>query len=237
MVRVLLVIAIAVLLGVGAVVMAHHGATLAPIHDLPSMPSSLRAWEPEAAQPRAVRAGDIVFQTSDSTQSRAIRLATHSSLTDVGMVAHAGDRLVVLEAEGTVKATPLEEWTARSPTSFVAERLKDSVHLLTPEGLGKIAAEAKKQIGKPYDVAFDWSDSRMYCSELVWKVFHAALGVDLGEPKPLRSFDLTSPEVHAALAKRYGRSIPLDSVMIAPQQIYDSDLLEWVQGARPETRE
>jgi hypothetical protein len=98
--------------------------------------------------------------------------------------------------------------------------------------LGKLAAEGKKQLGKPYDGAFDWSDSKMYCSELVWKIFHAALGVDLGEPKPLRSFDLTSPEVHAALSKRYGRSIPLDSVMIAPQEIYDSDLLEWVQGAR-----
>jgi hypothetical protein len=46
--------------------------------------------------------------------------------------------------------------------------------------------------------------------------------------------DLTSPLVRTALAQRYGKAtIPLDSVMIAPQQIFDSELLETVRDDRP----
>jgi hypothetical protein len=200
------------------------GALCLPLGGCQSAPS------PPPSGP--LRAGDIVFQTSTSKQSLAIQAATHSSLTHVGMLAHANGHLSVYEAEGTVHTTPLDEWIARSPATFVARRLKDSARYFTAEGTAKLVAASKRHMGKPYDPAFDWSDDKMYCSELVWKTYREAFGLDLGSPQPLRSFDLTSPVVRTALSHRYGTAIPLDSVMIAPQQIYESELLETVRDDR-----
>ncbi len=187
---------------------------------------------PSAHPAPGLRAGDVVFQTSASRQSLAIQAATHSALTHVGMIAHADGHLVVYEAEGTVHTTPLDAWIARAPTTFVARRLKDASRLFTPEATTKLVAVSKRHMGKPYDSAFDWSDDKMYCSELVWKTYREALGVDLGSPRPMRSFDLTSPLVRTALAQRYGKAVPLDSLVIAPQQIFDSELLETVRDDR-----
>ena len=35
--------------------------------------------------------------------------------------------------------------------------------------------------GKHYDFWFEWSDERIYCSELVWKIYRRGLGIELGE--------------------------------------------------------
>ena len=36
-------------------------------------------------------------------------------------------------------------------------------------------------LGRPYDLTFDWSHDRMYCSELVYKVYDRALGIKIGD--------------------------------------------------------
>ena len=54
---------------------------------------------------------------------------------------------------------------------------------------GAAARRARQFEGKPYDLYFEWSDERIYCSELVWKMY-AALGVKLGTLQKLREFDL-----------------------------------------------
>jgi hypothetical protein len=184
-----------------------------------------------ASPNRPLRTGDIVFQTSKSAQSDAIQLATHSTFTHVGIVAHEGGKLVVYEALGTVHTTPIEAWIARSPETFVAKRLKNSNVVFDSPTRTKLVEVGKRHLGKPYDAAFDWSDSKMYCSEVVWKIYHE-IGVDLGIPRALREFDLTSPVVKTALEQRYGKKVPLDAPMISPQQIFDSDALETVQDAR-----
>src|SRR4029450_4899746 len=52
-----------------------------------------------------LRPGDIVFQTSRSTQSQAVQLATHSRYSHMGLVLHHSGELEVLEAAGQVKFT------------------------------------------------------------------------------------------------------------------------------------
>ncbi len=44
-----------------------------------------------------------------------------------------------------------------------------------------LAQTAKRYLGKPYDLAFSWSDDRQYCSEVVWKVYQNAPGMRVGE--------------------------------------------------------
>jgi len=173
--------------------------------------------------------GDIVFQTSPSSQSQAIQKATHSSLSHVRFVLSHEVKLSVFEAVGPVKFTTLDAWVARGADGHVlAKRLKPPGGPLAQEKIAAIAREAETFRGRPYDLAFDWSDDRLYCSELVWKVYQRALGIELGSLHPLRDFDLSAPEVQAKLHERFGPNIPLDSPMIAPAAIADSPLLETV---------
>jgi hypothetical protein len=71
-------------------------------------------------------------------------------------------------------------------------------------------------------MTFEWSDSRIYCSELVWKIFDHALGLHLGRIQKLREFDLSDPIVKAKRKERYRKSIPMDENVIAPEEIFSS---------------
>jgi Permuted papain-like amidase enzyme, YaeF/YiiX, C92 family len=78
----------------------------------------------------------------------------------------------------------------------------------------KARAVARKFQGKKYDLAFEWSDERMYCSELVWKIYKEALDVEIGSLQRLREFHLEDPVVKGKLRERYGHEIPLEEPVI-----------------------
>jgi len=167
-----------------------------------------------------LRDGDIIFHQSRSAQSRAIQLATKSAYSHMGLLFHRGGRWFVYDAVGPVKYTPLEDWIARGNGGhFVVKRLR------TPAPAARLRAVGEKYRSKPYDFYFEWSNQRIYCSELVWKVFKEAAGVEVGRLQRLRDFDLSSPEVRAKLAERYGVHVPLDEPVISPAAMFDSDKL------------
>jgi uncharacterized protein YycO len=170
--------------------------------------------------------GDIVFQTSRSSQSKAIQLATGSKYSHMGMVlTHEGEQMVY-EAVEPVKFTPLASWIKRGNGShFVAKRLKNADTILTQENMSKLYSTVNTFLGKPYDLVFNWSDDKLYCSELVWKLFDRAANVQIGRLQKLRDFDLSSPEVQSKLKERYGQRIPLDETVISPGQMFQSNLL------------
>jgi len=129
-----------------------------------------------------VRDGDIIFQTSQSEQSQAIQIATHSPFSHMGLVLFKDGRPFVLEAVSpSVRFTPLREWIARGEKArFVVKRLRDASVLADPNGPSSLMKAASEFSGKPYDPYFEWSDDRIYCSELVWKAYERGLGVHLG---------------------------------------------------------
>jgi len=174
----------------------------------------------------ALRDGDIIFHTSRSAQSAAIQRATHSPYSHVGLVLHREGKPYVFEAIATVRYTPLANWIARGDGGhYVVKRLKTPV---TPAQAGKLRSEAEKYANKPYDLYFEWSDARIYCSELVWKAYRNALGIELGSRQKLREFDLTDPAVKAKMRERYGAHVPLDEPVISPAAQFESMLLETV---------
>jgi hypothetical protein len=170
-----------------------------------------------------LRDGDIIFHTSRSAQSAAIQRATHSPYSHVGIVFNRVGKPYVFEAIATVRYTPLADWIARGDGGrFVLKRLKTG---LTAEQVAKLRASAERFVGKPYDLYFEWSDERIYCSELVWKMYEQALGVKLGTMQKLREFDLSDPMVKAKMRERYGTRVPLDEPVISPGAQFESSLL------------
>lgn len=181
---------------------------------------------PRFAAAANLRDGDIIFHTSRSTQSEAIQRATHSPYSHVGLVFHRDGKPYVLEAVATVRYTPLAQWTARGAGgNFVVRRLKDD---LTGAQSSKLRAAAEKYSARPYDLYFEWSDARIYCSELVWKAYHEALGLEIGKRQQLRDFHLDDPVVKAKMRERYGEHVPLDEPVISPGAQFASELLETV---------
>ena len=175
------------------------------------------------------RDGDIIFQTSKSAQSLAIRLATHSPYSHMGIVYLREGRPFVFEAVQPVKSTPLATWIERGEGGhFAVKRLRDADSVLNGEKLANMLAIARSFSGKDYDLYFEWSDDRIYCSELVWKVFDRGAGIELGNLEEMREFDLSDPVIQAKVRERFGDRIPLDEPVISPAAIFASPRLTTV---------
>ena len=147
----------------------------------------------------------------------------------MGIVFVRNGKPFVFEAVATVRFTPLDKWIARGEGShFVLKRLTNATSLFTEANLNKLQLAAKQFEGKPYDLTFEWSDERIYCSELVWKLYKNSLNLEVGQPAHLKDFKLDSPAVQAKLHERYGSHIPLDEPVISPKAIFNSKLLSTV---------
>jgi uncharacterized protein YycO len=170
--------------------------------------------------------GDIIFQTSKSSQSKAIQLATNSNYSHMGMIYETDGQYYVYEAVQPVKLTKLNDWIKRGENShYVVKRLKDSERLLTKVNLKKMKDFGEKFKGKNYDIYFEWSDDKIYCSELVWKIYKETLDIEIGNLQELREFDLTNDIVRNKMKERYGDKIPMDEKVISPATMFESDRL------------
>lgn len=132
---------------------------------------------------------------------------------------------MVYHAVEPVKKNTIEDFLKYSADGKCeVMRLKDP-KLLDAKVLGAMTAEATKMLGKHYDLAFAWDDKELYCSEYVWKLYKHNANLEIGQPKPLGSFDLSNPIVKKKLEERYGNNIPLKENMISPGDMHDSPLL------------
>ncbi|MBZ0205423.1 MAG: YiiX family permuted papain-like enzyme [Flavobacteriales bacterium] len=187
-----------------------------------------KAGKAQRALLKELRNGDLIFQSSLSGQSKAIQLATRSTYSHCGMVfqADTGRReWYVLEAVQPVQWTPLVNWIARGEgRHYVVKRTRVDPPL-SDQALRAVKDAGEQFLGKDYDLHFDWSDERIYCSELIWKAYHQATGLEIGQLQQLREFDLSDPAVAEKLKARYGKQIPLDEVVISPASIFESPLL------------
>lgn len=176
-----------------------------------------------------VREGDIVFQTSGSAQSDAIQAATDSPFSHVGIVIDRGQGLFVFEASARVEYTPLEEWLASGRNGrYQIMRLKDAAPLARESAIARLHAAADELVGRPYDTRFQWSNERIYCSELVWKIYKSAWNIDLCSPRKFSSYRLDHPKVRPLVRKRFGSKVPRDEPAVAPGDLARSELLEIV---------
>lgn len=170
--------------------------------------------------------GDIIFHTSRSSQSIAIQSATKSPYSHMGVVLSHNGKLAVFEASATVRYTPVSDWIKRGEGGrYVVKRVRGG---LSSSQQVALRASAQAFDGKPYDPTFEWSDSRIYCSELVWKMYKRALGLEIGRLQTLKDFDLTSKAVKEKMKQRYGADVPLEETVISPVAMLESKNLQTV---------
>ena len=126
------------------------------------------AWQPQT--------GDIIFQISRSSQSKAIQLATHSDYSHTGMLVIRNKKPYVFEAVGPVKYTPLKQWIAHGEKGkYVVRRVEGGLSVeqqqklaqtakrLTPASRGAtIASTVRKWCGRSTRMRWEcvWASSR-----------------------------------------------------------------------------
>jgi len=173
-----------------------------------------------------IQDGDIIFQTSNSPQCEAVRIATNSKFSHCGIIFKIKGDLFVFEAVQPVKITALKDWiTHGQDEDYMIKRVKNATKILDKNTVQKMKDYSRKFIGKEYDSYFEWTDTRMYCSELIWKIYKNAANIELSKLQQLRDFNLNDERVQKILKERYGNDIPLDEKVVSPSNLADSDLL------------
>ena len=113
--------------------------------------------------------GDIIFIQSQTAQAKALREATMSVWTHVGIIVkNKSNSWAVAEAVGPLKVTPLNDFISRSKNkSFKILRFR---HFDQKTMLKSLYASLPKY-NKPYDIYFEFNQDKIYCSELTYLVF------------------------------------------------------------------
>jgi len=187
---------------------------------------SLAKDRPTSIEGYFPKSGDILFQTSRSQLGPAIEIATGSRITHCGVVMIDSNEVYVYEAVGPVRKIALDEWIPLGVDSrFAARRLQGADSTLTDETLEKMRAVYNKFAGRDYDIQFNWSDDRLYCSELVYKMFKNGAGVDVGEFTKFGDFKLDDPLVQFWVKEYFPDGPNMKEKVVSPVSIYDDTTL------------
>lgn len=173
--------------------------------------------------------GDIIFQTSQSKQCEAVKIATNSKFSHCGIIFIENGKTYVYEAVQPVKMTLFEDWISHGKDAkYTVKRLRNSDKILTNEVLQKMKSYGKSMKNKDYDLYFEWSDDKIYCSELVWKIYKNGADIELCKTKKLKDFNLDNSLVKNIMKERYGSKIPYNEVVVAPSQLYESEMIQTI---------
>ena len=177
--------------------------------------------------------GDIIFKQSQTSQSVALREATGSPWTHMGIVLLDRNDLRVLEAgmNGVAYAS-LDSFVGRSrERRVIVKRLRDEGRL-TSDARARMHASLRGDLGKDYDNLFEWSDKKIYCSELIWRAYERGLGLSLGHVQRMRDLRYDRPAVQKLIRERFhlhGSEIQtsalLDEQVVTPISILSSNVL------------
>jgi hypothetical protein len=186
----------------------------------------LRSWliEPLSAQDTPitdVREGDVIFHTSQSSQSPLIQIGTRSHITHCGIVVIKDGKPFVLETLKTLVLTPLDKFIARG---------KEGKYWLKRSDRENIKIEYAHYLGKPYDLAFSFDNDIYYCSELVYDIYKKQLGIELCKPKQVGDYlILGTDKLNKIESTMQRRGITKEQYAVAPVDIFESDYLHNVR--------
>lgn len=171
---------------------------------------------------RNFKDGDIIFHTSKSSQSKVIQEITDSKYSHVGIIVTVNNELYVLEAVQPVKLTKLDLFINRGlDNKYTVMRYNNSI---SANQIKEMKSFGKSLIGKPYDLQFKWDNDKIYCSELVWKIYNVG-NIRLCEPKQFNDYDLTSKSAIKMIENRYKMNFNYNEMVVSPAQLANSNQL------------
>ena len=182
----------------------------------------LRSWliEPLSAQDTPItdiREGDVIFHTSQSSQSPLIQIGTRSHITHCGIVVIKDGKPYVLETLKTLVLTPLDKFIVRG---------KDGKYWLKRSNKEDIKIDYAHYLGKSYDFAFSFDNDIYYCSELVYDIYKRQLGIELCTPKQIGDYLILGTDkldkIEEAMSRR---GITKEQYAVAPVDIFESEHL------------
>ena len=186
----------------------------------------LRSWliEPLSAQDTPitdVREGDVIFHTSQSSQSPLIQIGTRSHITHCSIVVMRNGKSYVLETLKTLVLTPLDKFIARG---------KEGKYWLKRSDKENIKIEYAHYLGKPYDLAFSFDNDIYYCSELVYDIYKNQLGIELCKPKQVGDYlILGTDKLDKIENTMQRRGITKEQYAVAPVDIFNSNFLHSIR--------
>jgi len=153
----------------------------------------------------------------------AIEGITGSPYSHCGVVTKIDEEWYVIEAIGPVKETPLGEFIAQGRQFEIdVFRLKEEYR----EGIDGFISHLRSYRGKPYDLRYRMDDSKIYCSELIYKAFEKQYGEELGDIKKLG--DMNWKPYESTIVHYERGPVPLDREMITPIAVAEATQVEMV---------
>jgi hypothetical protein len=192
-----------------------------------------------------LRNGDLIFQTSTSAQSAAIRAATAHPFTHMGIIRIEGDDVFVIEAAAEVEETLLADWVNRGDSGQVAIYRDPG---LSDEEATQILSAAAEYYGRPYDLFFSFDNEAIYCSELPFLAYREA-GITIGRVQTLSELNFDNPLVRKLIEARWERheacsaekldfegcfALVLDQKMVTPASIAEDARFQRIFSDFPE---
>jgi len=165
--------------------------------------------------------GDLIFQSLPKIDIvEAIEGVSGSPYSHCGVVVSRQGKWRVNEALVTVHDTPLFEWIARGRGArFCVYRLKPEFGVHIPALLKAL----EKYQGRPYDARYRLDDESIYCSELIFKAFKDASGIELG--KLMKLGEMNWKPYAKTIMEFEGADPPLDRLMITPGHLAQAEQL------------
>lgn len=163
------------------------------------------------------RDGDIAFRGTNLQ----LLLFTGSFYTHCGILHKENGTWYVYEACKGVQKTPWKDWKKQHICKVM--RTKQP---LTDEQKSKILHKTSSMMGKPYDKGYVWDDTKMYCSELVWKAYEAA-GIQLSTPRKGSTFFASHFRYTQKVMKRKNPNV-MNEQMVPPSDLVHSRKLKRV---------
>ncbi|MES2307312.1 MAG: YiiX/YebB-like N1pC/P60 family cysteine hydrolase [Verrucomicrobiota bacterium] len=143
--------------------------------------------------------------------------ATDSKWSHCGIVVRDHREWKVLEAIGPVKTTDLDEWINRSRENrFSVFRFRSEDLKYIPQFI----ESAQTYLGLPYDIQYEWDDSKIYCSELLYKAFDRVSGIKLGKMQKVEELNWR-PYEYLIRQLNQGK-LPRERELITPRAITES---------------
>ena len=206
------------------------------------MADLLKAQVSPHADAPEVLPGDLIFQESTTDQAKAIKEVTGSRYSHCGIVVKRDGKLFVAEAIDPVRVVDTPKHPLRSIEKWIGSGIDHHAVIkrvhggLSPERLQQLEQSMRRFQGKPYDVLFQWSDDKIYCSEFIYDSFNdpnleEKQRIEIGEVQTFSKLNLDGELAKNLIKKRYTderKQINPNEKIITPVAVLNDPKLDTV---------